>query len=98
MKHPPSLASLGGPPVTAMWPCLVIAELLRMAPELLWGPGAPGRGTLRGDTFSIGIILQEVLTGGPPYGSPGLPAEGTLSSSSFLSLSLAESPRSWVAL
>ncbi|KAF4009328.1 hypothetical protein G4228_000255 [Cervus hanglu yarkandensis] len=50
-------------------------ELLRMAPELLWGPGAPGRGTLRGDTFSIGIILQEVLTGGPPYGSPGLPAE-----------------------
>ncbi|OWK18179.1 hypothetical protein Celaphus_00009258 [Cervus elaphus hippelaphus] len=29
----------------------------------------------RGDTFSIGIILQEVLTGGPPYGSPGLPAE-----------------------
>ena len=56
-KHSPSLASLGGPPVTPMWPCLVIAELLRTAPELLWGPGAPGRGTLRGGTFSISIVL-----------------------------------------
>ncbi|KAM9079852.1 LOW QUALITY PROTEIN: guanylate cyclase 2D-like [Megaptera novaeangliae] len=50
-------------------------ELLWTAPELLRGPGGPGRGTLKGDTFSIGIILQGVLTWGPPYGSPGLSAE-----------------------
>ncbi|XP_042763057.1 guanylate cyclase D-like [Panthera leo] len=50
-------------------------ELLWTAPELLRGPGAPGRGTLKADIFSIGIILQEVLTRGPPYCSSGLSAE-----------------------
>ncbi|EAW75004.1 hCG1641167, isoform CRA_b [Homo sapiens] len=37
-------------------------ELLWTAPELLPGPGRPGRRTLTGDIFSTGIILQEVLT------------------------------------
>ncbi|XP_023611690.1 LOW QUALITY PROTEIN: olfactory guanylyl cyclase GC-D-like [Myotis lucifugus] len=50
-------------------------DLLWTAPELLRGPRGPGRGTLRGDVFSVGIILQEVLTRGPPYGSSGLSAE-----------------------
>ncbi|XP_006882986.1 PREDICTED: olfactory guanylyl cyclase GC-D-like [Elephantulus edwardii] len=50
-------------------------ELLWTAPELLRAPGGPRRGTLKGDTFSIGIILQEVLTRGPPYSSSGLSAE-----------------------
>ncbi|XP_042636898.1 guanylate cyclase D-like [Orycteropus afer afer] len=50
-------------------------ELLWTAPELLRAPGGPRGGTLKGDTFSIGIILQEVLTRGPPYCSSGLPAE-----------------------
>ncbi|XP_037377957.1 guanylate cyclase D-like [Talpa occidentalis] len=50
-------------------------ELLWTAPELLRCPGAPRRGTLKGDVFSIGIILQEVLTRGPPYCSSGLSAE-----------------------
>uniref|UniRef100_A0A8C0W6L0 guanylate cyclase n=1 Tax=Castor canadensis TaxID=51338 RepID=A0A8C0W6L0_CASCN len=50
-------------------------ELLWTAPELLRGRGGPGPGTLRGDVFSIGIILQEVLTRGPPYCSSGLSAE-----------------------
>lgn len=54
--------------------CPVIAELLWTAPELLRGPGPPGQSTLKGDSFSIGIILQEVLTRGPPYGSSGLSA------------------------
>nr|XP_015093829.1 olfactory guanylyl cyclase GC-D-like [Vicugna pacos] len=75
VKCPPSLASLGGQWVTVVWPWPVIAELLWMAPELLRGAGAPGRGTLKGDIFSIGVILQEVLTRGPPYGSSGLSAE-----------------------
>uniref|UniRef100_A0A8C3VIF4 guanylate cyclase n=1 Tax=Catagonus wagneri TaxID=51154 RepID=A0A8C3VIF4_9CETA len=69
-------------------------ELLWTAPELLRGPGPPGRGTLRGDSFSLGVIMQEVLTQGPPYSSSGLSAEGTAASSSFLGLSPAESPRS----
>lgn len=60
-----------------VWPCPVIAELLWTAPELVQGPGIPGRGTLRGDVFSISIILQEVLTRGSPYCSLGLSAEGT---------------------
>lgn len=84
--------SLGGQWVTAVWPHPVIAELLWTAPELLRGPGEPGWGPLKGDTFSVGIIPQEVLTWGPHYGSPGLSAEGTASSSSFLGLSLAETP------
>ncbi|XP_058162341.1 guanylate cyclase D-like [Dasypus novemcinctus] len=50
-------------------------ELLWTAPELLRGPGGPGRGTFKGDVFSLGIILQEVLTRGPPYGASGLSAE-----------------------
>ncbi|XP_045871891.1 guanylate cyclase D-like [Meles meles] len=50
-------------------------ELLWTAPELLRVPGAPGRGTLKADIFSIGIVLQEVLTRGPPYSSSGLSAE-----------------------
>ncbi|XP_012580670.1 PREDICTED: olfactory guanylyl cyclase GC-D-like [Condylura cristata] len=50
-------------------------ELLWTAPELLRSPGVPRRGTLKGDVFSVGIILQEVLTRGPPYCSSGLSAE-----------------------
>ncbi|KAM5248530.1 guanylate cyclase D-like [Ctenodactylus gundi] len=50
-------------------------ELLWTAPELLRKPGGPGRGTFKGDVFSMGIILQEVLTRGPPYCSSGLSAE-----------------------
>ncbi|XP_012658623.1 olfactory guanylyl cyclase GC-D-like [Otolemur garnettii] len=50
-------------------------ELLWTAPELLRGPAGPRRGTLKGDVFSIGIILQEVLTRGSPYCSSGLSAE-----------------------
>ncbi|KAM9221777.1 LOW QUALITY PROTEIN: guanylate cyclase D-like [Dugong dugon] len=52
-----------------------LEELLWTALELLRVPSGPRRGTLKGDTFSIGIILQEVLTRGPPYRSSGLSAE-----------------------
>nr|XP_020142431.1 olfactory guanylyl cyclase GC-D-like [Microcebus murinus] len=50
-------------------------ELLWTAPELLREPAGPGPGTFKGDIFSIGVILQEVLTRGPPYCSLGLSAE-----------------------
>ena len=92
MKCLPILAQFGGQWVRTVWPCLVTAELLWTAPELLRGPGAPGRGTLKADIFSIGIILQEVLTRGPPYCSSGLSAEGTVPLSSFLGRSLAGVP------
>lgn len=92
VKHPPISAQLGGQWVRTAWPCPVTAELLWTAPELLRAPGAPGRGTLKADIFSIGIVLQEVLTRGPPYSSSGLSAEGTAPLSSFLGLSLAGVP------
>ncbi|XP_041909995.1 guanylate cyclase D-like [Arvicola amphibius] len=50
-------------------------ELLWMAPELLRGSGGSGKASFKGDVFSLGIILQEVLTRGPPYCSWGLSAE-----------------------
>ncbi|XP_076797319.1 guanylate cyclase D [Arvicanthis niloticus] len=50
-------------------------ELLWTAPELLRGPGGPGKATFKGDVFSLAIILQEVLTRDPPYCSWGLSAE-----------------------
>ncbi|KAK1336137.1 hypothetical protein QTO34_003939 [Cnephaeus nilssonii] len=64
---------LGARRAPCPWPAP--EDLLWTAPELLRGPGGPGRGTLKGDVFSLGIILQEVLTRGPPYGSSGLSAE-----------------------
>lgn len=50
-----------------VWPCPVTADLLWTAPELLQGPQGPGRATPKGDIFSVGIILQEVLTRGGRY-------------------------------
>ncbi|KAL6079511.1 hypothetical protein STEG23_038066, partial [Scotinomys teguina] len=47
-------------------------ELLWTAPELLRGSG---KASFKGDVFSLGIILQEVLTRGPPYCSWRLSAE-----------------------
>ncbi|XP_036031521.1 guanylate cyclase D [Onychomys torridus] len=47
-------------------------ELLWTAPELLRGSG---KASFQGDVFSLGIILQEVLTRSPPYCSWGLSAE-----------------------
>lgn len=58
-------------------PLLTIAELLWTAPELLRESGGPGKASFKSDVFSLGIILQEVLTRGPPYCSWGLSAEGT---------------------
>lgn len=55
----------------------MIAELLWTAPELLRGSGGSRKASFKGDVFSLGIILQEVLTQGPPYSSWGLSAEGT---------------------
>lgn len=57
-------------------PFSVVVDLLWTAPEQLRGSGGPGKASFKGDVFSLGIVLQEVLTRGPPYCSWGLSAEG----------------------
>ncbi|XP_008151709.3 retinal guanylyl cyclase 1 [Eptesicus fuscus] len=51
-------------------------DQLWTAPELLRDPGLERRGTLAGDVFSVGIIMQEVVCRSAPYAMLALtPAE-----------------------
>ncbi|UYV73336.1 NPR2 [Cordylochernes scorpioides] len=43
------------------------AEFLWKAPELLRLDHCPSRGTQKGDIYSLGIILQEIITREPPF-------------------------------
>lgn len=52
-------------------------DQLWTAPELLRDPALERRGTLAGDVFSLGIIMQEVVCRSKPYAMLELPAEGT---------------------
>ncbi|KAK2509329.1 hypothetical protein MC885_006591 [Smutsia gigantea] len=52
-------------------------EQLWTAPELLRDPALARRGTLPGDVFSLGIIMQEVVCRSPPYAMLELTPEGT---------------------
>lgn len=53
------------------------ADQLWTAPELLRDPALERRGTLAGDVFSLGIIMQEVVCRSTPYAMLELTAEGT---------------------
>lgn len=53
-----------------------IPDQLWTAPELLRDPALERRGTLAGDVFSLGIIMQEVVCRTPPYAMLELTAEG----------------------
>ncbi|XP_030285719.1 retinal guanylyl cyclase 2 isoform X1 [Sparus aurata] len=45
-----------------------VDELLWTAPEILRIPGQPGlHGSLPGDVYSFGIVMQEVVMRGPPF-------------------------------
>uniref|UniRef100_A0A671VJI3 Guanylate cyclase n=1 Tax=Sparus aurata TaxID=8175 RepID=A0A671VJI3_SPAAU len=47
---------------------LCVPELLWTAPEILRIPGQPGlHGSLPGDVYSFGIVMQEVVMRGPPF-------------------------------
>ncbi|XP_062368151.1 retinal guanylyl cyclase 1 [Cinclus cinclus] len=50
-------------------------ERLWTAPELLRDEALERRGSFRGDVYSIGIIMQEVICRSPPYCMLGLPPE-----------------------
>lgn len=52
-------------------------DQLWTAPELLRDPALERRGTLAGDVFSLGIIMQEVVCRSPPYAMLELTPEGT---------------------
>ena len=53
-------------------------DQLWTAPELLRDPALERRGTMAGDVFSLGIIMQEVVCRSAPYAMLELTAEGTL--------------------
>lgn len=52
-------------------------DQLWTAPELLRDPVLERRGTLPGDVFSLGIIMQEVVCRSAPYAMLELTPEGT---------------------
>lgn len=51
-------------------------DQLWTAPELLRDPALERRGTLAGDVFSLGIIMQEVVCRSTPYAMLELTPEG----------------------
>lgn len=58
-------------------PSLLTPDQLWTAPELLRDPALERRGTLAGDVFSLGIIMQEVVCRSAPYAMLELTPEGT---------------------
>ena len=69
------------------------SDQLWTAPELLRDPVLERRGTLAGDVFSLGIIMQEVVCRSAPYAMLELTPEGT--AAPCLVLGLETQPR-WV--
>jgi serine/threonine protein kinase len=53
-------------------------KLLWRAPELLRDPNNSPRGTQRGDVYSFGIILYEMIGRSGPWGKTGLTITGKL--------------------
>lgn len=57
-------------------PLPYLPDQLWTAPELLRDPALERRGTLAGDVFSLGIIMQEVVCRSDPYAMLELSAKG----------------------
>ena len=49
---------------------IVVAALLWRAPELMRALNLPPRGTQKGDVYSFGIILFEIMGRNGPWGKP----------------------------
>lgn len=59
------------------WESKELRRFLYISPELLRNPSPPPRGTQKGDVYSFGIILYEILGRAGPWGhlSISLPGE-----------------------
>jgi hypothetical protein len=64
--------------------CLGFTELLWTAPELLRDEELLAKGSQKGDVFSCGIIMQEIIVRGHPYCMLELNAEGEIAGASLL--------------
>lgn len=63
-------------PLSQPRPSFSLLDQLWTAPELLRDPALERRGTLAGDVFSLGIIMQEVVCRSTPYAMLELTPEG----------------------
>ncbi|CAH2013100.1 unnamed protein product [Acanthoscelides obtectus] len=61
------------------WKIKEVKRMLYRAPELLRDPSPPSRGTQKGDVYSFGIVLYEILGRKGPWGNIDLEPEGTCS-------------------
>lgn len=53
-----------------------LKRALYRAPELLRNPSPPAKGTQKGDVYSFGIVLYEILGRSGPWGSTDLSSKG----------------------
>lgn len=58
------------------WKTKELRRSLYMSPELLRNPSPPARGTQKGDVYSFGIVLYEILGRAGPWGHLNMSLHG----------------------